>query len=108
MRSRRDIDVADPLIVGQRVTVGRMSLDFEWLQATGVLARMEDAETGVIVHVADDEGGTLSAHIFRKGIKDGRVQEGVDMCGPDYRIQIVKDVTHRQCQIPMLAQVNDA
>ncbi len=104
MRTRRDIDAAEPLIVGQRVTVACMGYEGSWSHAAGVLSRMEDTETGVIVHVTGDDGSRLSAHISRKGIKNGRVQEGVDLCGTDYRIQIEKGVTHRQYQIPMLAQ----
>lgn len=102
MRARREIDIAEPLIVGQTVNldVGFVT----WRNASGVLSRMEDTETGVIVRVTREDGTVLSAHINRKLIRGGRVQEGVDLVGSDYRIEIVKDITHRQGQIPMLAQ----
>lgn len=102
MRARREIDIAEPLIVGQVISldVGFVT----WLHATGVLSRMVDTETGVIVYVTGDDGSTLSAHIDRKPIRDGRAQEGVNLTGSTYRIEILKDITHRQQQIPMLAQ----
>lgn len=98
---RRDIEIADPLVVGQLI---KLSVGFvTWQHATGVLSRMEDTETGVIVHVTGDDGSVLSAHINRKSIKDGRVQEGVNLTGSDYHIRILKEIPYRQQRLPMLA-----
>ena len=46
--SASEIGIADPLAVGQRVTLEIMNGGFgePWLHATGTLLRMEDTETG--------------------------------------------------------------
>lgn len=105
--SRREIDAASPLAVGQRVRL------WVWLGCTddggmitktveGPVTRLVECDTGILMSVRDDAGCTHGAHLQRRFVGAGRV-DGVVMTTIDYRVRIVQSVPTQQ-SIPMLAQ----
>lgn len=106
--SRREIDVANPIAVGQRVRLwawlstddngARVEIDVE-----GAVTRLVECDTGILMWVKDSTGATHSVHLQKRFVSAGRV-DGVVMASVDYNVQIVQSVP-QQSQMPMLAQV---
>lgn len=109
--SRREIDIANPLVVGQRVHLT------QWCDTDdagvpshkdveGAVTRLVECDTGILMYVRDDAGVTHGAHLQRRFVSAGRV-DGVMMDSVDYNVRIVKSVP-RQSEMPMLAQRGEA
>ena len=108
---RREIDVANPLSVGQRVrlwTWAGTTDDGAMVTKTveGPITRMAECDTGILMWVRDDRGCTHGAHLQRRFVSAGRV-DGVVMAGADYRVTIVQAAPQQQ-RLPMLAQQIDS
>jgi hypothetical protein len=100
--SRRDVDIAGPLAVGQRVKAW-------WLvvvdadahvrrEAEGAITRLVVCDTGILMYVRDDAGVTHGMHLQPNTLNDGAVLRSAD-----YSVEIIKTVP-RQSEMPMLAQ----
>lgn len=104
--SRREIDIAEPLAVGQRVKAwwlmwegGDETVRYE---SEGAITRLVVCDTGVLMYVRNDVGATFGLHLQPNTLKGG-----VALRSADYGVEIVQSVPQQQ-RIPMLAQGGDA